>query len=200
MNFFQQKQMLVVPWYIYIKNPGSYKTRNNINVNAFFELESTFIEIYNPKKTCIIVGCIYKRPNMSVNEFNDDYLNRLLDKLSKENKAIFLLIDFKINLLTYDTDPRINKFLDSTSCHYLPSHTIQSLRVTSNWKILTDNIFSNMASPNITSVNSTASISNHLPQFLVAPNIFFNSSHSNSHKVGQNLMRKLLCLTIFQLT
>ena len=110
----------------------SYKTRNNINVNAFFELESTLIEIYNPKKTCIIVGCIYKHPNMSVNEFIDDYLNRLLDKLSKENKAIFLLIDFKINLLTYDTDPRINKFLDSTSCHYLPSHTIQPLRVTSN--------------------------------------------------------------------
>lgn len=24
--------------YIYIKNRGSYKTRNNINVNAFFEL------------------------------------------------------------------------------------------------------------------------------------------------------------------
>ena len=69
---------------------------------------------------------------MSVNEFIDDYLNRLLDKLSKENKAIFLLIAFKINLLTYDTDPRINKFLDSTSCHYLHSHTIQPLRVTSN--------------------------------------------------------------------
>ena len=59
----------------------SYKTRNDIKTYKFFELiESTFIEICNPKKTNIIVGCIYKHPNMNINEFNDDYLNELLDK------------------------------------------------------------------------------------------------------------------------
>ena len=30
---------------------------------------------------------------MNVNEFSDDYLNEPLDKLSKENKTIFLLDD-----------------------------------------------------------------------------------------------------------
>ena len=35
---------------------------------------------------------------MNVNEFNDDYLNKLLDKLSKENKILFLFGDFNINL------------------------------------------------------------------------------------------------------
>ena len=34
---------------------------------------------------------------MDINEFNGDYLNELLDKLSKENKTIFPLHDFKIN-------------------------------------------------------------------------------------------------------
>ena len=66
---------------IYRRNHVSYKTRNDIKIYKFFELiESTFIEICNPKKTNIIVGCIYKHPNMNINEFNDDYLNELLDK------------------------------------------------------------------------------------------------------------------------
>ena len=50
---------------------------------------------------------------MNINEFNDDYLNELLDKLSKENKTIFLLGDFNINLLNYDINPPTNELLDS---------------------------------------------------------------------------------------
>ena len=38
-----------------------------------------------------------------------------------------------------------------------------------------------MAVPNIISGNLTASISDHLPQFLVAPNIFFNTSYPKSN-------------------
>ena len=34
---------------------------------------------------------------MNINEFSDDYLNELLDKLSKENKTIFLISAFNIN-------------------------------------------------------------------------------------------------------
>ena len=82
---------------IYIRNHLSYKTRNDLNKS--FELESTFIEIFNPKKANTIIGCIYKHPNMNINEFNDDYLNELLDRLSKENKTILVLGDFNINLL-----------------------------------------------------------------------------------------------------
>ena len=38
---------------------------------------------------------------MKINEFNDDYLNEVLDKLSKENKITFLLGTFNINLVIY---------------------------------------------------------------------------------------------------
>ena len=75
----------------------SYKTWNDLKIYKSFELESTFIEICNPKKTNVIIGCIYKHPNVNINEFDDDYLNELLDKLSKENKTIFLFGDFNIN-------------------------------------------------------------------------------------------------------
>ena len=45
---------------IYLRNHLSYKTRNDLKIYKTFELESTFIEICNPKKTNIITGCIYK--------------------------------------------------------------------------------------------------------------------------------------------
>ena len=38
-----------------------------------------------------------------------------------------------------------------------------------------------MAVPNIISGNLTASISDHLPQFLVVPNVFFSASYPISN-------------------
>ena len=73
---------------IYIRNRLLYKTRNELKIYKSFELESTLIEICNPTKTNIIIGYFYKHPNMNINEFNDDHLNQLLDKLYKENKTI----------------------------------------------------------------------------------------------------------------
>ena len=108
---------------------------------------------------------------MNINEFNDDI----------KNKTIFLLGDFTINLLNYGIHPPTNEFLDSLSSYYFLPHILQPSRVTTNSKTLLDNIFSNMAVPNIISGNLTASISDHLPQFLVASNIFFNSSYHKSN-------------------
>ena len=42
-------------------------------------------------------------------------INKLFDKLSKENKSIFLLGDFNINFLNYEIHPPTNEFLDSHS-------------------------------------------------------------------------------------
>ena len=84
---------------------------------------------------------------MSINGFNDDYLNKLLDKLSKENKTIFLLGDFSINLLNYDIHPPTNEFLDSLLSHYFLPHIIQRSRVTNKSKTLIDNIFSTWLYP-----------------------------------------------------
>ena len=165
-----------------------YKTRNDLKIYKSFELESAFTEMCNPKKTTIIIGCIFKHPNMNINEFNNECLNELLDKLSKENKTIFLLGDFKINLLNYDIHPPTNEFLDSLSSHYFLPHILQPSRATTNPKTLVD-IFPNMAVPNIISGNLTASTSDHLPQYLVAPNIFFNASYPKSNNYERDWSR-----------
>ena len=56
---------------------------------------------------------------------------------------------------------------------FLP-HIVQPTRITFHSKTLIDNIFSNYISQDIVSGNLTATISDHLPQFLIAPHIFSN--------------------------
>ena len=53
-------------------------------------------------------------------------------------------------------------------------HIVQPTRIRNNSKTLIDNIYSNVITPNNISGNITATISDHLPQFLIASNIFSN--------------------------
>ena len=66
---------------LYIGNHLSYKPRNDLSIYKPTELESSFIEISHRKRYNIMIGCIYRHPNMDLDEFNDNYLNTLLDKV-----------------------------------------------------------------------------------------------------------------------
>ena len=54
------------------------------------------------KKEILYFGCIYRHPFMDLNQFNNIYLTKLLDIISKEKKTVFLLDDFNIDLLKYE--------------------------------------------------------------------------------------------------
>ena len=87
-------------WHLlYNANHLSYKCHNDLNISKKNELESTFIEIFNPKKSNIIVGVIYRHPSMHLTDFNISYLNKLLENISKEQKSIFLHGDLNVKLL-----------------------------------------------------------------------------------------------------
>ena len=161
---------------LYIANHLSYKCRNDLNIYKKNELESTFIEIFNPKKSNIIVGVIYRHPSMDLADFNSNYLNKLLENISKEQKSVFLLGDFNVNLLNYNEHNQTNEFLDSLASNSFIPLILQPTRITSHSNTLIDNIFSNVIEPDIISGNLTATISDHLPQFAIIPDIFGNIS------------------------
>ena len=117
---------------------------------------------------------------MDVIEFKNN-LNQMLEKVSKEQKQTFLLGDFNINLLNYNVHQPTNDFLDSLASNSIIPYILQPTRLTSHSKTLTDNIFSNILSSEIISGNLTATISDHLPQFLFASNILSNPSHNRSN-------------------
>ena len=58
---------------------------------------------------------------------------------------------------------------------------MQPARITSDSKTLIDNIFTNVSLPDSLSGNLTATISDHLPQFLIIPNIFSNPPPNKSN-------------------
>ena len=156
---------------LYIASHLSYKCRNDLKLFKKNELESTFIEIVNPKESNIIVRVIYRNSSMDLTGFNCKCLNKLLEDISKEQKPILLLRDFNVNLLNYNENNQTNEVLDSNS--YIPL-ILPPTRITSHSNTLTDNIFSNVLDPDIISGNLTATISDHLPQFPIILNMFGN--------------------------
>ena len=99
----------------------------------------------NFKERNIFAGCVYKQPSMDVLVFNS-LINQLLDKNSRDQKQIFLPVDFNINLLNYCEHQHTNAFLDSLASNSIIPYILQLTRLTSHPKTLIDNIFSNILS------------------------------------------------------
>ena len=91
-----------------------------------------------------------------------------------KGKTIFLLDDFNIGLLNNDQHSFTNEFLDSLSSHVFLPDNVEPTGIRNNFKTLIDNIYSNLITPNNISGNITATILDHLPQFLIAPDILPN--------------------------
>ena len=81
---------------------------------------------------------------MDLTNFNSNYLNNLLGKVLKEQKSVFLLGDFSINLLNYNVHNPTNQFLDSLASTYFLTSILLPTRITSHSKTLIDNIFTNV--------------------------------------------------------
>ena len=79
---------------------------------------------------------------MDLTDFNCNYLNKLLENISKEQKSIFLLGDFNVNLLNYNEHNQKNEFLDSLACNSFIHLMLLPTRITSYSNTLIDNIFS----------------------------------------------------------
>ena len=157
---------------LYFKDHFNHKRRKDLEDKMYktSELESVFVEIINEGKKNTIYGCIYRHPSMDIQEFNKNYFENFLRNLSAENKTIYLLGDFNIDLLEIDSDENIDYYYNILISNLFVPHITLPTRITPRSKTLIDNIFSN--DPNFTqgvSGNFTFSISDHLPQFLLMP-------------------------------
>ena len=118
---------------------------------------------------------------MDLTDFNCNYLNKILENISKEQKSLFLLADFNVNLLNYNEHNQANEFLDFLVSNSFIPLILQPTRITGHSNTLIDNIFSNAIDPDIISGNLTATISDHLPQFSTIPKMFGNISGNKSN-------------------
>ena len=95
-----------------IYQDSNYKSRNDLKLYKNKNPESVFIKILSKSDKNTIIGCIYKHPNLAIQEFMDTFLQPLLDNLSYENKNVILMGDFNIDLLHYESYIQTREFLD----------------------------------------------------------------------------------------
>ena len=100
---------------------------------------------------------------MVVAEFNDVYLQNILEKLSYENNKIRVMGNFNIDILKYNTNSNSAIFLDNMYENLLLLYVTSPTRVTPR----TDNIFSNKIEEDMISGNITTTISDHYVQFVL---------------------------------
>ena len=109
---------------------------------------------------------------MDLAEFNCNYLNKLLENISKEQKPTFLLGDLNVILRNYNEDNQT--YEDNLASNSFIPLILQLTRMASYSSTFIDNMISNVIDPYIISGNLTGTISDHLPQFSIIPNMFGN--------------------------
>ena len=147
---------------LYVSNKLNYKLRKDLEVYKPKQFECTFIEIFYEKYKNTVVGCMYKHHTISEDDFTDNIMCPLLQKLSKENKGVIVAGDFNMNLLDIDRSS-ISRYFDTiTNNEFLPLVNIPTRIQT---KTLIDNILYNQHNTDVICGNLTVGISDHMPQF-----------------------------------
>ena len=173
---------------IYARNDLNSWERDDLNI-VNEDYESVWIEIEIKKSKNIICGCFYRHPNNQIEKFSN-YISKCLSKVIKEKKECYLLGDFNIDLLKYESSNSNRDFLNNlTSYGFLP-HILQPTRLTEYSSTLIDNIYGNNFDHETISGNILIKFADHFSQFLSVkkeiiryqPNDIYKRDLSNFNK------------------
>ena len=120
----------------YIHNSISFRLRDDVCING---TEDLFIEVERQHSKNIIIGLVYRPPNRQFQYFYEN-LETSLNKLSLENKDMYLMGDFNINI-SDTSNQYVIKFLDLLASHALFPSIDKPTRITQDSLTLIDNIF-----------------------------------------------------------
>ena len=128
--------------------------------------ETVSVKVENNSGTNYLFCCAYRYPNSDIETFTE-YLQGILSTSSILNKRVFILGDFNIDLLNYNSNNQIANYVNFLfSKQFLP-YIIHPSRVTGNTSTLIDNIFANITDTYSIRGNTLTQITDHFPQFLI---------------------------------
>ena len=135
-----------------------------LSVDDVFDCVS--IEIVNEGKN-IVVCCIYRPPNRSIDNFSQ-HLHNLLDIFT--NKTLYMVGDFNINILNHEKHKDTNEFIDLMYSKGMFPLITKPTRITNTTSTLIDNIFTNDFNHAYKSGVFICDVTDHLPVFSVSTN------------------------------
>ena len=173
---------------LYVDEKINYSVRHDLNkMKHPDKTETLFIEIDRPKAKNVVIGIVYRSPDQDVRTFNQ-FVEDLLSKLTKnENKLIYIMGDFNINLLNEDVHVPTNEFIDMMTSYSLYPSITKPTRISTRSATLIDNIFTNSHNKQKAGILLT-DISDHLPTF-VTTNL--SAYHESTDKSNDQLIRDM---------
>ena len=125
---------------MYVSQLIEYKVRKDLNKTTP-NFESCFIEIDRRNKKNIVVGVIY-RSFTSIDYFIHE-MNPIIETISNENKEIYIMGDFNIDLLKEEKYRQIHDYLNMILSYSMLPTITKPTRITENSATLIDNILTN---------------------------------------------------------
>ena len=129
-------------------------TLNDTTETVFIEIEKA--NFGTPKN--VLIGVIYRPPASDINSFSQQFAE-ILHKLDKENKLVYLMGDFNINIFNSD--------------RYIPCSDFLNLMYAHSYIPLITNIFTrtnNIGSDNMNDILVT-DISDHFPIYTITKHV-----------------------------
>ncbi len=96
---------------IYVSKQLEYKIRNDLTENIEDIIETKFVEVVNNNGKNLIIGVIYRPPNKSFAAF-ENTMNKILEKIDRENKLCYLMGDFNIDLFKSESCDYTSRFIE----------------------------------------------------------------------------------------
>ena len=110
---------------------------------------------------------MYRPPNQNLQDFIDG-LDSFLVRISKENKACFLMADWNLDLMKHHKHDKTSEFLDVMFSRAFFPLISRPTRITSNTASLIDNTFTNDVRNCAVSGLLFTDISDHFPIFSIS--------------------------------
>ena len=142
----------------------NHKLRNDL-VTQSLDFESLFVEIENCN-TSILCGSIYRPPNGNFINFIE-ILSDLLDRMAAENKKCYIMGDFNLNLLEYNTNNNVREMVSLFNSKYFYNTINKPTRVSSHSATIIDHLWTNDLSSNVDNGILFSKNSDHFPTISV---------------------------------
>jgi len=147
---------------IFINTHFSFVLRPDLNRMTSY-IECLFIEITQPGKASLLVGCVYRPPNSDLDLFNSEIL-LLLSKIDCGKKKIALLAgDFNLDLIKQDRHAPTAEFLNNLASYSFLPVIHHPTRISDTSATLLDNFFINTTQFKMSSAIVYSAVSDHLP-------------------------------------
>ena len=111
-------------------------------------------------------GCVYHHPDTDVENFLG-YIESTLSRSDKSKYHVFLMGDFNIDLLQYESHSHTNDFINSIFLILFCQTFINQQGSQNIQQTIIDNIFSDITDHETLSGNITSLIADHFAQFLL---------------------------------